>query len=309
MPGTHGPEASAYVPIMLRSGWVLERYYAWSVVYETPTLKLLRKRIGPFKRFLVLARGASEEEIAETTRRFGVLGPFSLVSFNDFCGRAIEEKRTFGGVHFERVVTGRWFGVGTFVLDLSQELEVLWAAIYPKERNECRKAQKLGLTVEVITQPRAGEIGSFLKLYDRMARERGLERIRRAILRRMVAGESLLMVHCIDSEGRSLAANLVYLHGDCGYYLYGARAQEIPGGAGRYAHWETIRKLKAAGCHWYDLGLVASVDRSDGIYRFKRSFGGTFVDYGKEYQRIPRGLGTAYRAVRSLRRVLREFAY
>jgi hypothetical protein len=296
-----------YVPIMLRSGWVLERYYGWSVACETPTWKLLRKNIGPVRKFLLLARDASEEEITETVGRYGVLGPLSLAVFNDFSSRSTEQNRTVAGVCLERVTTGRWFGVGTFVIDLSEGIDVLWARIYPKERNECRRAQKLGINVEFITRPRVEDIDAFFVLYGRMARERGLESPRRDVLQRMFAGGNLLMVHCMDSRGRSLTANLVYLHGDDGYYLYGARAHGIPGGAGRYAHWETIRNLKSAGFRWYDLGLVASRDSSDGIYWFKRSFGGAFVDYGSEYQHIPRGLGSAYRAARSLRRALREF--
>jgi hypothetical protein len=296
-----------YVPTMLRSGWVLERYFDWSVVCETPTLKLLRKNIGPFRKFLLLARDASEEEITETVCRYGVLGPLSLVVLNDFSSRSDEEDRTVAGVCIGSVIAGRWFGVGTFVLDLSEGLDALWARMYPKERNECRKAQKLGVKVEFITRPRREEIGAFLELYGRMARERGLENPRREVLQRMFAGGNLLMVRCMDSQGRSLVANLVYLHADYGYYLYGARAKEIPGGAGRYAHWQTIQKLRAAGFRWYDLGLVASLDNSDGVYWFKRSFGGAFVDYGREYQYIPAGLGSVYRAVRGLRKALREF--
>jgi hypothetical protein len=294
---------------MLRSGWVLERYYGWSVARETPTLKLLKKNIGPLKKCLLLARDASEEEITETACQYGVLRPLSLFVFNDFSRRSDEQNRAVAGVPLRRVITDRWFGVGTFVLDLSEGLDALWARMYPKERNECRKAEKLGVKVEFITRPRVEEIDAFYELYGRMARERGLENPRRDVLRQMFAGGNLLMVHCMDSRGRRLTVNLVYLQGDYGYFLYGARAHEIPGGAGRYAHWETIQKLKAAGFRWYDLGLVASLDTSDGIYWFKRSFGGAFVDYGIEYHHIPRALGSAYRTVRSLRNELRKFKW
>jgi Acetyltransferase (GNAT) domain len=298
---------ATYIPSMLRPGWVLERYYGWSVARETPTLKLLKKNIGPFRRFLMLARDASGEEIAETAYQYGVLGPLSLVVFNDFSNGSAEQDRTIGGVRFAHVETGRWFGVGTFVLDLSEGLDVLWARMYPKERNECRKAQKGGVRVEFSTQPLADQMDVFFELYGRMARERGLEKPRRKVLQRMFAAGNLLMVQCVDSRGRSLAANLVYLDGDYGYYLYGARSHQAPGGAGRYAHWETIRKLKKVGCSWYDLGLVASLDSSDGIYWFKKSFGGAFVEYGNEYQHIPNGLGSAYRMIRGFREGLRKF--
>ena len=98
--------------------------------------------------------------------------------------------------------------------------------------------------------------------------------------------------------------NLAYTQDDQGFGLYLARADELPGGASRFTHWETIKRLKATGFRWYDLGLVASRDRDDGIYWFKRSFGGTFVDFGREFQHVPGGLVVAYRTFRALRRRL-----
>ena len=90
-----------------------------------------------------------------------------------------------------------------------------------------------------------------------------------------------------------------------GYFLQGARAADVPPGAGQLAHWETLRRLKASGARFYDLGLVASRDDADGIYRFKKALGGRFVDFGAEYQRVPAGLAAAYRAFRGARARLR----
>ncbi len=147
---------ASYVPIMLRPGWVLERYYGWTVVREGPRLKLLKKDYGPFTKLLLLAREASEEEIADMASWHGLLGPLSFAVLNDFSSQSEEESRTIAGARFRRVTRGRWFGIGTFVLDLSASVDTLCARMLPKERNECRKAQKLGVRVEFTTRPRDG---------------------------------------------------------------------------------------------------------------------------------------------------------
>ena len=295
---------ASYVPIMLRPGWVLERYYGWSIVHETAALKLQRKDRGPVRKFLLLARNASDDEISDAAFRHGLLRPLSFVVLNDFSSRSEEESRIVGGVCYRRATTSRWFGVGTFVLDLSENLDILLARMPPKERSNCRQAERLGVKVEFIAQPGDEDIKEFFALYKKMARERSLAGPRRDILQQMFAGRDLLMIRSIDSRGLSLAFNLVYLQGDQGCLLYSVRADGQSGGAGRYAHWETMKKLKAEGFRWYDLGLVASRDNSDGIYWFKRSFGGEFVDFGREYQHIPRGLAIAYRTFRALRQRL-----
>lgn len=297
---------ASYIPIMLCPGWVLERYYGWSVVQEGTSLKVLRKGRGPITMFLLLARGATEEEIGDAALQYGVLRRLAIVFLNDFSNRSDEDKRSVAGVSFQRVTTSRWFGVGTFVLDLSESLDTLWARMLPKERNECRRAEKLGVRIEFVTQPRDEDISVFLDLYVRIARQRGLEKPRQEVLRRMFAGGDLLMTGCADSRGRRLASNLTYIHGNQGYYLYGARDEKAAGGVSRYAHWETIKRLKEDGFRWYDLGLVASRESSDGIYWFKRSFGGTFVDFGREFQHIPRELSAAYGTFRALRTRLRR---
>ena len=57
-------------------------------------------------------------------------------------------------------------------------------------------------------------------------------------------------------------------------YLYGVSSANNIDGAGQLLHWELIRALKDRGISRYDLGGVPSVDESDGIYQFKKGFGG-----------------------------------
>jgi len=293
---------------MLRPGWVLERYYDWSVVEQGPTLKLLRKSRGPIATFLLLTRGASEEEIADTARWHGLLGWRSIVVFRDFSSDSENGIRVIAGVQFRRVTTGRWFGVGTFVVDLSQTLDTLWRRIAPRERGKCRRAEHLGIKVEFDEHPSERALDAFLGLYGRMARKRGLERPRRRTLEEMFTRGNLLMARCFDPSGQNLVINLIYLSNGQGYYLHGARADGIAAGAGHFTQWETVRMLKTMGFRYYDLGLVSSRDASDGIYRFKGSLGGSFVDFGREFECVPVGLRAAYGVFHILRTRVRKVA-
>ena len=106
----------------------------------------------------------------------------------------------------------------------------------------------------------------------------------------------------VTDAGGVAAANLVYCRPPSAWYLYGARRQGSPGWAGALAQWSTIRALKQAGYRWYDLGLVASRDADDGIFRFKSALGGRFVQTGSEYSSEPALFVAAHRLARWTRR-------
>jgi len=292
--------------MMLQHGWVLEKYWGWSVCEEEASLKLLRKRRGPLTTFLLLTRSALDDIVADAARRYGLLGPLSITVWNDFSAVSYRETGAIAGVRLKRSLGDRWFGVGTFVIDLSPPEGTLFGRIAARERTKCGQAARRGVRMEFPDQPSESALDGFLRLYEGMARERGLERPDRSSLARAWEQGDLLMARCLDSAGRDLVTNLIYLRSPHAYFLLGAREREIPSGAGHLAQWETVRRLKTAGFRWYDLGLVRSCDPEDGIYRFKKSLGGEFVSFGHEFQHVPRGLAVAYRTFRGLRGRLRR---
>jgi hypothetical protein len=295
-----------YVPIMFEPGWVLEKHWGWSAVEDRAGLKLLRRRRGPFTAFLLMTRGVGDLQVAEVASLRGLLGPTSITTWNDFSATGESDVRHIGGVAFRRVNCDRWFGVGTFVVDLAMAEDVLWGRMAERERTKCRRARSQGIAVELASSDTAQSIKAFWRLHDRMARERGLERPSRRSIDRMVREGDLLVVRVVDGGGRDLVVNFIYLRPPHACFLLGARATGTPAGAGHLAHWETIRGLQRQGFRWYDLGLVGRRDTEDGIYRFKRSLGGAFVAFGEEYRHVPRALELILGAYRHLRRGLRK---
>jgi hypothetical protein len=275
---------AGYVPLALRPDWVLERFYGWSLLWQDDDSKFVRRWRGPIVRHLVLINGLSADCLDRLARRCRVFHPLGILSLNDFAAAEEEPARHVAGRLLRPALGSRWFGVGTFVHDLAEDESTLWRRIASRERTKCTSALRAGLRIEIRERPTDNELRDLLGLYDRMAAERNLESAPFEALRAMSRSGSLELARCISTDGHTLVANVIHRAHDQGYFLLGARSADAPPGAGHLVHWEVLRKLKADGLRFYDLGLVASLDERDGIYRFKRSLGGTFISAGAELE-------------------------
>jgi hypothetical protein len=299
----------SYVPLALRPGWVLERFWGWSVLHEEASVKLLSRPIGLLTKYLLLAKDAAPARINELAARHGIFGVFTNVCLNDFSATVNDPCRTVAGRTLERADGAKWFGVGTFLLDLEEDEAGLHRRIAGKEWSKLRSPEQVSLRCDLIERPTGSDLDEFRRLYEPFARERGLEGFDRPVLERMADDDSLLLARCADGDGRTLVANLIYRAHAQGYFLASARAPGIPAGAGRLAHWETARKLKRDGCRFYDLGLVASRDPTDGIYQFKKSLGGAFVTSGSEFRWFSPVMKIPWSGARAARRRLRRLVF
>jgi len=283
-------QLGGYVPLALQPDWVLERYYGWSVLDHESCLKLLERRIGPVVRHLILTRGAPLDAVERLSSRHRLFHFLGIVSLNDFSGSE-NVPRMVAGRAMRQVNSARWFGVGTFVLDLRETEETLWNRITSRERSQCRSARDRGVRVVLQDRPSSEDLSEFLCLYEPVAWERNLERPTMAKLEAIASTGALTLARCASGSGAVKIVNLIYRAHDQGYLLFSAKSHEVPAGTGRLVHWETARDLKHRGYHFYDLGLVGSQDPRDGVFLFKRSLGGTFVSAGAEFEWVSPLLG------------------
>ncbi|MDO8558899.1 MAG: peptidoglycan bridge formation glycyltransferase FemA/FemB family protein, partial [bacterium] len=81
------------------------------------------------------------------------------------------------------------------------------------------------------------------------------------------------------AQGEPIAAALILIYGDAGYYLHGASDYECHSLMAPYAlHWHIIKQLKAEGLKQYDLwGIDAR--KWPGVTRFKLGWSGQTVEY------------------------------
>jgi hypothetical protein len=301
----------AYPRPELSHGFYYEKYAGWGVATESERLKVLVRRIGPVRRYVLLADGAPDRTIADASRTLGLLSPRATLIAVDFAadeGADISESgvRRALGDSLVPVTERKWFGAGTFVFDLSKSDEALFSAIVPRERSKIRKSEKSGVTTVFTFDPDPEDLERFFRFYKRMADERGLPMLDEDGVRRMLRARDALLAVARDASGEARTLNVVYVTEEHGYYLHGTHDPDVTERGGHLLHWKTLQHLRSIGKRWYDFGLIATESESDGIYRFKKSFGGELVRSGRQFSHEPLWLSWAARAGRRARSVARE---
>jgi CelD/BcsL family acetyltransferase involved in cellulose biosynthesis len=299
----HQGQPRIYRSLFLGDGNPHQRYYGWRVVEDLPGLRVLAKSRGLIHRTLTLLSSAGAKEVSaaveRASRRFG-LTDIVIHDFDNVLGETpLLAHRTF------LLATGaeRLLNVATFVIDLTRDERVLFEAMSSDYRRKIRRAEEAGIRVTVHDRPGQKLLSEFAAAFGAMAAERSLSAIDPAILSRMYQdGNGLLLV---VQRGEDVTNYLnLYTTGDTALFMSGVNPTKENDGAGQLLHWRAIQELKARGFGWYDLGGVASLDPSNGIYKFKQKFGGQLVLLGSEWRGMSRALRpllSVYAKVRNLR--------
>ena len=98
-----------------------------------------------------------------------------------------------------------------------------------------------------------------------------------------------LRLYCAYLDGKMIAGTIAILYGDKVWYLYGASSNDNRKAMPNYLlQWEMIRWSIEAGCRIYDFrGVSGDISEDNplyGLYRFKKRFGGDFVEFVGEYE-------------------------
>jgi lipid II:glycine glycyltransferase (peptidoglycan interpeptide bridge formation enzyme) len=182
----------------------------------------------------------------------------------------------------------------TLILGLAKGENDLLAGMHEKTRYNIRLAERKGVKAYHVT----GRDENALKIFDELVGET-TERDRFSGHR---SGYYQLMLEALsgdpsirddapkarlvfaEHDGRVLAANLMIYFGDTVTYLHGASSdvrREVM--APHFMHWKLITEAKAWGYAKYDFWGVAPQNAEShswaGITRFKRGFGGKYVEY------------------------------
>jgi hypothetical protein len=280
------PIAPEYRPIVLETGAPHEKYLGWTALLDEPGLKIIAQRRGPLRRGLLLAQGAAPARIDETLRRLRLLDARTDLVLHDFDDPGRDERLVAGSSWRRAREDERILNKATFVFDLMRDDDALTAAMSADCRRKLRKARDAGLRVEAEDHPAPDTLQEFVANFEAMAGERGLRSPGRAAIERMFDGGDLILFRTLAGEETRSAAT-IYRAGDKAIFMIGVGGDKRNDGAGQLLHFEIMRELRARGLRWYDFGGVASTDENDGIFRFKKGFGGRFVSLGTEYLRRP----------------------
>jgi hypothetical protein len=270
---------SGYHSIFFEPDWAHTLYYGWRDLWVSPQLRVLEKRRGPTTRKLILSSNPGEAD----SRLQQALGHDALAAetvLHDFADALpIGSDRRFE--RFHPMPRHAWlFNGATFVIDLAQSEETLLQRMNPDTSRRIHKAQSAGVEVKIERRPSSARLDRFFDTLRQAALQRAFDIARAETLARMFDDGRAILVSNETHVGEG-AYLMIYCAGDKGYWLHGAGRGTSPS-AGQLLHWRAIQQLRNEGARWYDLGGVPS-NPVNGIYKFKRAFGGEYLDLGCEY--------------------------
>ncbi len=259
-----------------------EKYFGWRVLREDPRLKLITLQRGPIRRCLLLVAGLSDEEIGEVVLQEKLLDLRTDLILHDYQDRGQDVREIAGKVWKRAGADLRLLNVATFVFDLDRDDDALRAAMNADYRRKLRKAIDAGLEVVEDKTPAPEVFEEFMEKFEAMARQRGLAAFPSSVAQRMFAAGDLSLFRVPAKDGVRTAAT-IYRSGDKAIFMTGVGGEKRNDGAGQLLHFEIMRALRSKGVRWYDFGGVPTIDDGNGIYQFKKGFGGQLVLLGAEY--------------------------
>jgi hypothetical protein len=274
---------SGYRSIFFEPDWVHVRYHGWDDSWPDPAIRLLSKRQGPLRRHLLLSELSDPRRVAAILDGLGLSGLAELV-FHDFTdepsiGATLRDRR------FVPLGAGkRLLNIATFVFDLANSDDELLKRMSADTRRKIRKAEGAGLSVEAEDRPAPALITEFAAEFATTARERGFRAANAGRLERMFADGRATLFRVRES-GQSPHYLMTYRAGDKAIFLHGVGRDRSNSGAGHLLQWGVIKGLRERGLRWYDMGGIPAIGDENGIFRFKRGFGGELVRLGNEYGR------------------------
>lgn len=291
-----------YSSIFLSPDWAHQKHFGWRVAAEEPGLRVLTKRHSIIRRHLIMLTRGGELAAADYIERVCRPSALSDIVVHDF--NAVSPANIcFSGRTFRMTAQReRLLNVATFVVDLKCPEDAILAGMSSDYRRKIRKAEAAGVTVQFYSRPSSSLRNSFAGAFRALAAERALQPIDPVVLEAMyAAGDAILVV--ARKHGETTNYLHLYRAGCTGFFMYGVNLVKENDGAGQYLHFAIMRRLKADGLSWYDLGGVASCDPTDGIYTFKKKFGGHYVDLGMQWRWTGSAAKLAARAPAMLRRL------
>lgn len=164
---------------------------------------------------------------------------------------------------------------GSYIIDLTQEEETLWANLHSKHRNVVRNAMKRGVTIV--------EGIEFMETAHKVISDT----LKRSKLGFMSLNEFNRFVHGLNKNVKIIVATYEGVVQGCAvipysqhsaYYLYGGSIPHPLSGSMNLLQWEAIKMFRNLGVKRYDFVGVrinpTEGSKQEGLMTFKQRFGG-----------------------------------
>jgi len=161
----------------------------------------------------------------------------------------------------------------TLIVDLRKEIKEIWKEdIHSKRRNMIRKAEKKGITITD-----KNDYESFYKIYREASIRSQLPVQPKELFVELFEKSPNIKFDILtaDLDGKPLANVVISYDKDYSIYWLGNNADDTPNlGQGEILQWEAIKRMKEAGCKYYDLCYIEK-EKLPHIYKFKKGFSKT----------------------------------
>ncbi|MDO8873700.1 MAG: peptidoglycan bridge formation glycyltransferase FemA/FemB family protein [Methanoregula sp.] len=184
---------------------------------------------------------------------------------------------------------------GTYLVDLTQDEDKLWMSLEHSARKSLKQMDGRGVIVKKVSGPQEF-IEKFIIPYNRMEKEFGRSEIP------LWSAETIKNTENHDKYYHYFYAELGgNIEAVLGMPVYNGYATEIMSSTSKLAyenkiyaqdllHWEMFRYAKSIGCHTFDLAGVnphPSNAKEEGIRRFKKKWGGHYIEYSVFEKELP----------------------
>lgn len=181
----------------------------------------------------------------------------------------------------------------TFLLPLQKTSEEQWKLVESKQRNIVRKGEKNGVEVCALRGEEAIKELPILQLLREQTQQHAIKRHANATMllksddffnKLFAHTDATLFIGSVDGKPATVAVMIA--SGETAYYYSGGSDYELnrQTGSSAYVIWKAIDYYRELpGVKYMDMGGVPlQADKDDpayGVYAFKRSFGGEYVEY------------------------------
>ena len=182
----------------------------------------------------------------------------------------------------------------TWVLDLSPDMDTIYANMKQNTRNLCKNYAKKGISVKISQNP-AHDIKILAKFHKEIAKMHKIGAFSEKYLL-AEATQPFATRYLAYFEGKPIASSLFFDHGDTRFYMQSASDKNFHKLPATYAILnEAIRDAKAKNLKNFDFWGIAPEDASGnidkahpwaGFTKFKKSFGGHEVKYLGTYDLV-----------------------
>jgi hypothetical protein len=279
-------------PIFFEEDFALTAFYGWRKIFAGEDFRVLAYSKGPFRRCLILSWGLDSKALDQVVQDAQLLDFRSEIFVQNFAdpfdevfhgGRQLNyDFRLIAGKRFRKANDSkRLLNRSTILLDLNLPELKLMENLRSTTRNIIRRAQKNNVSIRLEADSET-MIEKFFEFYEPLVDKFKLDRPNKKTIHNMVKANKLLCFASYESYGEPTMIDLIYVCERQAYYMFSASAERFETGTGQLLQWEIMRFLKAQGVRWYDLGGVRTADPTNGIFLFKRGFGGEILHWGEQ---------------------------